>query len=136
MDILLDAIQVPYPRGEPPSGMFTAPERKTVFFDVDSTLVFATGEWPDEPTSGEIVEIGGRNWLVHGPHRETIWDFHARGHNIILWSQGGAAWAAAVAKAIGVERAVLACLSKPDWYFDDKPVGDWMTEKQRYYKDA
>jgi hypothetical protein len=117
-------------------GPFVAPERKTVYFDIDSTLVFADGEWPSDVDVGTTVGIGGRTWLVHEPHRQSILDFHARGHNVILWSQGGSSWAAAVAKALDIEDKVLACLSKPDWYFDDKPVTEWMTDKQHYYKKA
>jgi phosphoserine phosphatase len=114
--------------------MLVQPERKTVAFDVDSTLVFATGEFPENPTSGRIVRIGGRNWMVHEPHVEAVKDFAARGHTILLWSQGGAAWAAKVARALEIEGLVWACLSKPDWIFDDKPVSAWLEETRRYYK--
>jgi phosphoserine phosphatase len=113
--------------------MITAPERRTVYFDVDSTLVFAQGEYPQERTSALVVYIAGRCWLVHEPHLSCLRDFAARGHNIILWSAGGPAWASAVAEALGVSHLVFACLPKPDWFFDDKPVEKWLTPLQRTY---
>lgn len=115
--------------------MYVAPERRTAFIDVDSTLVFATGEWPEETEeSSRLITVGGREWLVHEPHVNAILDFAARGHNVVVWSQGGAAWASAVVRALGLEQQVVACLPKPDWIFDDKPVDSWIEPSRRYYK--
>ena len=103
---------------------------KTVYFDVDNTLVFSAKECPS--FLGDTVVIGCRQWVVHEEHRELIYDFKARGHTVVVWSAGGAEWAASVVRALGIEDEVDLCISKPDWYFDDKAAGEWII--RHYYK--
>lgn len=107
---------------------------RSVFFDVDNTLVFSLRERPHEVTN-EITKIKGRKFWVHIPHREIIKDFKARGHTVIVWSQGGWEWAKSVVEALQLEEYVDVIMSKPDWYFDDKGSGDWLGEDRRFYKD-
>jgi hypothetical protein len=113
--------------------MFFTDAAPTVYFDVDSTLVFTSQETPKDISCYQPVEIGGRRFYIHVPHVEHLKDFYARGHNVIVWSQGGALWARMVVQALDVERYVTACLSKPQWVFDDKPVEAWLCDKQRSY---
>jgi hypothetical protein len=112
--------------------MFFTDAAPTVYFDVDSTLVFTEQECPE---LGDVycVVIGKRPFYAHAKHVEHIKDFHARGHNIIVWSQGGALWARQVVLALGIEDIITACLSKPQWVFDDKPIEAWLCDKQRSY---
>lgn len=121
--------------------MIVSNDRPTVFFDVDSTLVFSWDECPlelrNEDTAIDITATGDPEDAVtfyrHDKHENAIMDFHARGHNVIVWSAGGANWAAAVVKALCLEGCVYACLEKPRWYFDDKTVDQWMPELNRTY---
>ncbi len=110
-------------------------DRPTVFFDVDSTLVFTAQEAPNslEAFNAPWVVINDREFLVHSAHVESIKDFHARGHNVIVWSAGGAAWSATVVEALGLTKYVWACLPKPFWVFDDKPVEKWLNDSHRTY---
>jgi len=116
--------------------MYFTDSAPTVYFDVDSTLVFTEQEAPElfpDSSLEDWVEIGGRRFWVHRPHVEHMRDFHARGHNVIVWSQGGALWAKEVVITLGLTSIVHACLSKPSWIFDDKPVDSWLCERQRSY---
>ncbi len=112
--------------------MFTTNAAPTVYFDVDSTLVFTEAEAPKN-IQFDYIKINTRHWLVHRQHVDAVKDFWARGHNVIIWSQGGAKWATMVAEALGISTYVHACLSKPLWYFDDKCASEWLMPHQRSY---
>jgi len=114
--------------------MFVMNDKPAVYFDVDSTLVFTAQEAPLGMFT--FVKIKGREFYVHDLHVEALKDFNARGHNVIVWSQGGAAWAKTVIKKLCLEDYVTACLSKPNWIFDDKPVWDWLGEHTRSYMEV
>jgi phosphoserine phosphatase len=106
---------------------------KAIFIDVDNTLVFSLREYPHEVTH-EVVKIGGRKFWVHAPHIEMMKDFKARGHSLIVWSAGGADWAASVIVALHLDTLVDLVISKPDWYIDDKKASEFMDESKRFYK--
>lgn len=113
--------------------MFVLNATKTIFCDVDNTLLFSLREYPHEVTH-EVVKINGRKFWVHAPHIEMIKDFKARGHSIIVWSAGGAEWAEEAVHALQLDELVDAVLSKPDWYIDDKKASEFMDESKRFYK--
>lgn len=109
-------------------------EKPTVYFDVDSTLVFTQAETPIDPTlfnmdnyitvnEGEFKRV----FTVHDKHVECIKDFKARGHNVVVWSAGGADWASLVIDNLGLQEYIDVIMPKPDWYFDDLEVSKWMT---------
>lgn len=106
---------------------------RSVWYDVDNTLVFSLREYPHQ-ISNEIVKINGRKFWVHVPHVETIKDFKARGHTVVIWSAGGAEWAEMVVKALQLEDCVDLVISKPDWFVDDKPANMFMAESKRFFK--
>lgn len=106
---------------------------RSVWYDVDNTLVFSLREYPHQ-VSNEIVKINGRKFWVHLPHVETIKDFKARGHTVVVWSAGGSEWAEAVIEALELEQYVDLVISKPDWFVDDKPASSFMSESKRFYK--
>jgi hypothetical protein len=116
--------------------MLVTNDKPTVYFDVDSTLVFTALEAPINLTAARVIYIRDRGFVVHEPHVAYIKDFAARGHNVIVWSQGGAEWSAVVVVALGLENYVTACLSKPAWYFDDKYAEEWLMPHQRSYIEA
>ncbi len=113
--------------------MFVLNDKPTVFFDVDSTLVFTAQEYPGDLSTARKTWFGDRMFYIHHPHIECLLDFQARGHNIIVWSQGGSAWARAVVEQLDLCDVVTACLTKPNWVFDDKPVAEWLNDSHRSY---
>lgn len=104
---------------------------RTVYFDVDDTLLIFN--WKEinpegkgliliEDPSGCCAELV----MPHLRHIELMRQFKSRGHIIIVWSQGGAEWAGAACKALGIESLVEFALDKPSWYVDDLPSQVWM----------
>ena len=106
---------------------------RSVWYDCDNTLVFSLREYPHQ-ISNEIIKINDRKFWVHVPHVETIKDFKARGHTVVVWSAGGAEWAEMVVKALDLTDVVDLVISKPDWFVDDKPSSMFMSESKRFYK--
>ena len=105
---------------------------RSVWYDVDNTLVFSLREYPHQ-ISNEIVKINGRKFWVHLPHVETIKDFKARGHTVVVWSAGGSEWAETVVKSLNLEEYIDLVISKPDWIWDDKEPEEFMPK--RFYYD-
>lgn len=105
---------------------------KIVYYDVDNTLVFSLREYPHQ-ISNEIIKINGRKFWVHLPHVETVRDFKARGHTVVVWSAGGAEWAENVVTALKLNDVVDLVISKPDWIWDDKEPNEFMPA--RFYYD-
>jgi FMN phosphatase YigB (HAD superfamily) len=104
---------------------------KTVYFDVDETLIL--WEWRifsddsshlvciTDPDSG-VSEYG----LPHNRHIDLMRQFKARGHTVVVWSAGGYDWAHRAVVALGIEAMVDVVMSKPDWYVDDIPASAYM----------
>lgn len=98
---------------------------KSVYFDVDNTIVYSASEFPELAHLPGVI-IGGREFYVNTNITEKIRDFFARGHTVHVWSAGGYDWAAEVVMACELTSCVYHILTKPDWIFDDKQVTDWM----------
>lgn len=98
-------------------------------FDVDNTLVMHD--------NGPLViqqPIGNGDHILHHVtpnqvHIDCLKTMKHRGNLVIVWSASGQGWAEAVVKALGIEKYVDIVISKPNFYFDDKPVSEWMTER-------
>lgn len=106
---------------------------RLVTFDVDDTLVI--WDWQSvDPTGNGLIPIKDTNSgitqyvLPHYRHVELLKQFKSRGHTVVVWSQGGSAWAAYVCRALGIENAVDYCMDKPNWYVDDLPSEKWMKD--------
>jgi FMN phosphatase YigB (HAD superfamily) len=104
---------------------------RTVFFDVDDTLVI--WDWKEfSPDGSGLIQVkdpGSNHFelvLPHDRHIKLLKQFKARGHTVIVWSQGGWAWAESTVKALGLESLVDVVMSKPDWYVDDLPASAYM----------
>lgn len=97
---------------------------RIVYCDTDETLIL--WEWKDytedisklvaitDPDSG--VSVYG---LPHQRHIALLEQFKARGHTVVVWSQGGAEWAERAVKVLCIEHLVDIVISKPSWYIDD-----------------
>jgi hypothetical protein len=104
-----------------------------VCFDVDDTLVIWNIPPGREKDCILFNSFGTGEWLLpHQPHIKMLKQFRARGHKVIVWSQGGAQWAAEVVKTLKLEEFVDVAMTKPKWIIDDLPASVWM---QRSYLD-
>lgn len=123
----------------------------SAWFDVDDTLVKWGTVLPEdrehlvpitcpvssvEDEDGNIKEVS--QWTEylrpHKKHIEQLKLHKARGHTVIVWSQGGWEWAEAVVKALKLENYVDLVVSKPNWYYDDIPCQEYMG-KNIWYED-
>lgn len=80
-----------------------------VFIDVDDTLIRSAGT-KRIPMPRVIERIRG---------------LHAAGHQLYLWSSGGADYARRSAAELGLTDRFLGFLPKPNLIIDDQAVGDW-----------
>jgi hypothetical protein len=98
--------------------MYVASSQPTAYVDIDSTLI----EW-NLPSDGDdpnkIVTINNNKFVINTYNLEYIIKLGMRNHVLILWSAGGAEWAANVAKALKIENLIFACVNKPTYYVDD-----------------
>ena len=79
------------------------------YIDVDDTLVRSTGT--------KRIPIPSAIERVRTLHRE--------GATLYLWSTGGAAYAQATAKELGIEALFAGFLPKPTLIIDDQEVHEW-----------
>lgn len=102
-------------------------DRRTLFCDVDDTLlVHDISEYPAWRRT--TISCNGREF-VGVPHRKNILmlqKFYKLGYQIIVWSRTGESWAKAVVDKLELNPYVDHCLTKPDFYLDDKDVAEWI----------
>lgn len=95
--------------------MYRGRNGPTVYVDVDETLVL----WAPPPgVVPAVPALPMRVW----PHHEHIWlvrSLHAVGYTVVVWSRGGAEWAAKVVTALKLDDAVDVVLGKPELWIDD-----------------
>lgn len=106
-------------------------DAKIAYFDVDETLISWDRCDSDDIDSVEIVSKDGETFhkrMINENITKLI-ELKLVGHTIIVWSAGGGEWAARVVKALDIENYVDVCLTKPDYYYDDKDVTEWMPQR-------
>lgn len=116
--------------------MFVLRSDRTVWCDVDDTLI-GWGKAPQDRPVRVTIECGGfvdNHWVIE-ENVEALKLHKARGHKIIVWSQGGFDWAEAVVKALGLEELVDFVCSKPTWVYDDLQPAAWMPKAKFGKKD-
>ena len=87
-----------------------------VYVDVDDTLIRSVGT-KRIPMPGVVAEVRRLKEL---------------GAVLYLWSSGGAEYARASARELGIEDCFVAFLPKPDVVIDDQPVAEWRTTRHVY----
>lgn len=120
---------------------FVAPDGQTAYFDIDQTIVIwekdinivlnGTDEKHCIP-----VELNGKKFFIRPlwGHVNQIIQQNLKGLICIAWSAGGASWADAVVRALNLQDYVLCSLTKPNFYYDDKPAEHFMG-KHYYFVD-
>jgi predicted phosphatase len=105
-------------------------QESTIFLDCDETLIM----WGKASKGQKVIHITdpyhGEQLTVrpHKGHIKVLKDRFARGSFIVVWSAGGFQWAAAVVKALDIERYVDIVMTKPHAYIDDKKAEEFMGE--------
>jgi hypothetical protein len=100
---------------------------RTVMVDCDDTLCLWNLSDFDAGDRVTIDYVNGPAEVV--PHRKNINNlikFWKLGYTVIVWSGSGYKWATAVTTALGLDDYVHTVMSKPMYYFDDKPCASWM----------
>lgn len=106
--------------------MIVANSERVICFDIDDTLII----WDKTSYSGGSFgyvavkcphEKITTHHRVHQRHVKFLKRMKAKGLTIVVWSQGGTAWAEAVVKALGLEDHVDFVMSKPEKCVDDLP---------------
>ncbi len=97
--------------------MIVIPATKTIYVDIDNTLVIWEGE----------------NFYGHPEHIESIKKFYKRGHTLVAWSAGGAGWADHAVQSLNLESYFTLAIGKPDWFIDDLPASKFMPEENRVF---
>jgi len=110
---------------------------KSVFCDVDDTLI----KWPtkkrsfqDNPKAIKLNFLGNKMTVL--PLEENIAklkSFHKKGYEIVVWSLSSKQWAEYIVKKLNLTNYVDVCLSKPDFYIDDKDAAEFMLPDKRIY---
>jgi len=112
--------------------MFTSKVGKTVYFDVDNTLL----EWKScsKDDQHAIKMSNDNNFTFYkkpiNANIDALIEHANAGHIVIVWSKGGVEWATDVVRALKLENHVDIVLSKPDWYYDDMDAICWLPERQ------
>lgn len=110
--------------------MRTVKNEKTIFIDVDDTLV----KWSNRDLTN-LITINDRSGPISlSPNEFTIAELkrHKKeGKAIIVWSQGGYKWATKVVKALQLVEYVDMIISKPCLFYDDLPASCFMAEYMR-----
>lgn len=106
--------------------MITIKSDRIIYVDVDDTLI----GWESVKGDDDYVEIDCEGIVQR---HKVLWEnvrqlkkHKARGHAVVVWSQGGYKWAEAVVKALNLEPLVDAVMCKPTWVLDDLPPSAWM----------
>lgn len=113
-------------------------ERPHMYFDVDSTLVEPIKETVSLKqlmSKASRVNIGGFEFRVNQDVIEDLKLCKARGHVVVVWSQGGSRWAGKVINKLGLDSYVDIVMAKPSWYVDDR-LPNRILDKSRWYNGA
>lgn len=120
--------------------MITLDKDNVAYFDVDDTLIIYERNLSSDRYH-ELFELSLEpliSGVLVAPHRNNIQalkDHKAWGNGVVVWSRSGAQWAEKVVKALGLEQYVDVVLSKPFYYYDDKPCCKILGE-HRFHNDC
>ena len=104
---------------------------KTVFFDIDSTLVKLS-------TTGDLklslygiegqYKIFKKNVVQINTHLKRKWE-------VFCWSNNGPAWVKTVLRALKIDTKKVHILNKPMKIFDDEDASVWMPKRVHLHED-
>lgn len=104
---------------------------KTVFFDIDSTLVKLS-------TTGDLkLSLYG----IEGQYKifkKNVVQIHThleRGWEVFVWSNNGPKWVKEVLKALDIDLKKVHIMNKPMKIFDDEDASQWMPKRIHLHED-
>lgn len=104
---------------------------KTVFFDIDSTLV--------KPSTNGTLELSlyGNPGMYKIFHKNVlqIKTHLARGWEVFVWSNNGPGWVQEVLRGLDIDITKVHVLNKPVKIFDDQEADIWMPRKVHLHED-
>lgn len=110
---------------------------RSVFSDVDDTLI----KWPepgfsfkDHPDAIELDMFGSSIWVIPMlSNINTLKKFYESGYEVVVWSLSSKQWAEEVVEKLGLKAWVDYCVSKPDFFIDDREITHFMLPEKRIY---
>lgn len=117
--------------------MIKLPDVKTIYCDVDDTLVLHKDIVSSELLEKEGIKISIKNYaffvVPNKNHIELLKICKSHGKVVVVWSQGGSEWAEAVVDALNLREYVDLCICKPHQFVDDLSASQFMPETTRIY---
>ena len=99
------------------------------YFDCDETLVFVDSIPEGSDTVWvQIPGFPGKLCGIHKTHVQRLKDHKIWGNGVVVWSRSGHKWAKAVVEALELTEFVDVVLSKPLYFYDDKPCNQILGE--------
>lgn len=110
---------------------------RSLFSDVDDTLI----KWPEpglsfehHPDAIKVDMFGTMFWVIPmSENINTLKKFYESGYEVVVWSLSSKQWAEKVVAALGLGEWVDYCVSKPDFFLDDREVTHFMLPEKRIF---
>lgn len=109
---------------------FKLADKRTVYFDVDDTLVMWGADINNPKALIVDTDDGAIVVYPHTKHIQLLKDLKAIGWKIVIWSQGSSDHAERVIKKLQLEKYVDIITSKPESYVDDLPFEQQYIKRQ------
>lgn len=110
---------------------------RAVYVDVDDTLIIWPGDNMDFNNHPEKIQMDCMGKLLtvipHHRHIAILKRFYESGYDIVVWSASSKEWAQQAINKLGIEDWVDYCLSKPDFYIDDRDINHFILPEKRIY---
>lgn len=110
---------------------------RSIFSDVDDTLIKWAEpgcDFKNHPDAVELNMFGSQIWVI--PMLEninTLKKFYETGYEVVVWSLSSKQWADEVVDKLGLRPWVDYCVSKPDFFLDDREVTHFMLPEKRIF---
>ncbi len=113
------------------------PDQSVVVVDVDETLImWDRSEYPRDKyewfTSYFMDPDEPIDLVINTKNVNLLKKFAKLDYRVIVWSRSGEHWARHIGGALGLDKYVHSYMSKPLFYFDDKPADEWMERIWRH----
>jgi hypothetical protein len=111
---------------------------RSLFSDVDDTLI----KWPEpgssfqnHPEAIQLVMFDGTpEWYIPmWENINTLKKFYETGYEVVVWSLSSKQWAEQVVDKLGLRPWVDYCVSKPDFFLDDREPNHFLLPEKRIF---
>ena len=98
---------------------------KSVYYDIDETLLLWTFEKTEENAHKAII-VDGVAVLPNEPMIASLKRNKVRGFGIVVWTHSSASWAKKAIRLLKLDDYVDFITHKPCKYYDDMRCDEWM----------